>query len=206
MASTDISAADLRSASSYLTVALGPAAAADWSVAARDLEWSAAYTLIHISEALDYYARHLATRATERMQGPDGDPTLPPAAGLVLVEARAAVLGELVDAADPSTLGWHSRGPADPSGFAAMGCDEILVHGGDIAAGLGVAYEPPDDLCDRVLRRLFPWAPPEAAGWKGLLWANGRTALDAHPRLGPDWTWHCKPLAQWDGSSPAGPA
>ncbi len=28
-----------------------------------------------------------------------------------------------------------------------MGCDETLVHAGDICAGLGVRFDPPGDVC-----------------------------------------------------------
>ena len=50
-------------------------------------------------------------------------------------------------------------GMADASGFAALACDEMLVHTADIAAVLGVGFDPPRGVCARVLARLFPWAP-----------------------------------------------
>ena len=72
----------------------------------------------------------------------------------------------------PEARGYHGQ-PTDAAGFAAMHCDEVLVHGYDIALGLGVAFEPPPDLARRVRDRLFPWTP---AGdpWTTLLWCNGR--------------------------------
>ena len=88
---------------------------------------------------------------------------------------------------------------ADASGFLAMGCDETLVHTFDICAGLGRAFRPPPDVCDRVVRRLFPWAPEHEDPWERLLWSNGRVALPEHPRLGPNWDWWCAPLSEWDG-------
>ena len=74
-----------------------------------------------------------------------------------------------------------------------MHCDELLVHGYDIALGLGVAFEPPPDLVRCVRDRLFPWTP---AGdpWTTLLWCNGRVALPDHERL-TDWWWHPAPLS-----------
>ncbi|MFG3599906.1 hypothetical protein [Micromonospora chersina] len=48
---------------------------------------------------------------------------------------------------------WHTaeHGRADPEGFAAMGCVETLLHGDDIAQGLGLAIDPPRDVCARLL-------------------------------------------------------
>jgi hypothetical protein len=97
----------------------------------------------------------------------------------------------------PEARGDHGQ-PTDAAGFAAMHCDELLVHGYDIALGLGVAFEPPPDLVRCVRDRLFPWTP---AGdpWTTLLWCNGRVALPDHERL-TDWWWHPAPLSTWDGT------
>jgi len=92
---------------------------------------------------------------------------------------------------------------ADPTGFAAMACDELLVHGRDIAEGWAQPFEPDRDLCARVLARLFPWAPRNTDPWDALRWANGRSALPDHPRLAPDWAWLSAPLTEWDGQRPA---
>jgi hypothetical protein len=108
-----------------------------------------------------------------------------------------------VGAAGPDDRAWHSFGIGDRTGFAAMGTDEMLVHGADIALGLGLAFSPPLALCLPVVRRLFPWAPPVEVreAWPALLWANGRARLGdmAPPKR---WTWHCAPLDEWDGTDP----
>jgi hypothetical protein len=44
----------------------------------------------------------------------------------------------------------------DASGFAALACDEMLLHTNDIALGLGTTFDPSRDVCARVLARLFP--------------------------------------------------
>jgi hypothetical protein len=93
-------------------------------------------------------------------------------------------------------------GLVDASGFAALACDELLVHTGDIAAGLGAGFDPPREACARVLGRLFPWAPPDQDPWATLRWANGRAPLGQRPRLSPDWVAHPAPLHQWDGVDP----
>lgn len=115
------------------------------------------------------------------------------------MKVNASILEHVIRAAPQGVRAFHSAGMADASGFAAMGCDEILIHTADIAAGFGISFKPPDDLCGRVLARLFPWAPADVGGWDALRWANGRLAL---PEMGPqdeNWRWHCAPLSEWDG-------
>jgi hypothetical protein len=80
------------------------------------------------------------------------------------VGAFATVLARVVDASPPGARGWHSMGQADASGFAAMACDELLVHTDDAARGLGVPFTPPHRLVRATLARLFPWAPTPLAG------------------------------------------
>jgi hypothetical protein len=40
---------------------------------------------------------------------------------------------------------------ADPSGFAAMACDELLIHSWDAAQGRAVPLSPDQRLAGRVL-------------------------------------------------------
>ena len=47
------------------------------------------------------------------------------------------------------------------------------MHTDDALSGLGVAFAPPEDLCQRVLAQRFPDAGPGSA-WHGLLAASGR--------------------------------
>jgi hypothetical protein len=49
---------------------------------------------------------------------------------------------------------------SDAAGFAAMGVAEALVHTYDITQGLGVAWLPPEPLCQLVVARLLPDSPP----------------------------------------------
>jgi hypothetical protein len=196
-----IEPADVVAAARACRDALAPAADRDWTVGAGDLEWDCRRTLDHVGDALAFYAAHLATRTTERLSSVrDGDQTVSVAQLLRSVESLAAVLARVAEASPPGTRAYHPAGMADAEGFLAMGCDEILVHTQDIALGLGVAWEPPADLCARVLARLFPWAPRDVEPWPALLWANGRAALPGLDRLGTDWYWHCAPLDEWDGT------
>jgi uncharacterized protein (TIGR03083 family) len=192
---------DLLAAIAATRQALETALDADWSVPAGSLDWTCRQTLDHIPNALLFYGTHLATRARERRTPVrNGDPSLAPADLLRVAEAAAAILAELVRAAPPDARAFHPAGLADPSGFVAMGCTEIMIHTADIAEGLGIPYQPPAALPPRVLRRIFPWAPAEGDAWATLRWASGRAPLDDRERLASDWYWHCAPLAEWDGT------
>lgn len=127
-----------------------------WDVPAGQLEWSCRETLAHLVNCLNRFAALLARSATHDVETPGVDPMVDPALLIDLLRSAGMVLAAVVESADPDVRGWHPYGRADRSGFAAMGCDEILIHTADIASGLGLAYEPPEPLCDRVLRRLFP--------------------------------------------------
>jgi hypothetical protein len=192
---------DLLAAAMLCQSTLEPALDRDWSVPAGDLEWDCRRTLDHIVDCLVLYAAYLASRPPGRLSPPrNGDPGASPAQLLHTVGATAAILAEVARAAPPGTRAFHPAGMADVTGWIAMGCEEILLHTDDIAQGLALPCRPPDDLSTRIVLRLFPWAPHDGDPWAALRWAAGRAALPARPRLGPDWYWHCAPLAEWDGT------
>jgi hypothetical protein len=195
-------AGDLRHAASYLNAALAPAASqVGWDLRAGEIDWTCRDTLDHLANALCGYAASLANGLGERRRHHprNGDPSALPADLLEIVVGFAGVLAAVAEGADTTTRAYHPAGMADRDGFVAMGCDEILVHGHDIATGLGIEYRPPGALAGRVLARLFPWAPAEVDPWMALLWANGRIGLDGREQLSADWWWHCRPLAEWTG-------
>ena len=172
----------------------------DWSRSANDLGWSCRQALDHISNTLVFYAAHLASEATSllpRIRDGAEAATLPML--LISLETTAAILARVVEASPPTTRAFHPAGMADPSGFAAMGCDELLIHTNDIGKGLGARFAPPEDVCRAVLERLFPWAPEGLEAWETLLWANGRGELPGVARQDENWYWHCAPLEEWDG-------
>ena len=192
---------DLLKAAAICQETLRPALGRDWSVLARDMEWDCRRTLDHVVDTLFFYAAYLASRATARLSPPrNGDPKATPEALLGTVGVAAAVLAEVARAAPAGTRAFHPAGMADVSGWMALGCEEILLHTEDIAQALGVPYRPPDELSARIAARIFPWTPDEADPWDALRWAAGRIALPDRERLGPDWYWHCAPLAEWDGT------
>ncbi|HWH31102.1 MAG TPA: DinB family protein [Egibacteraceae bacterium] len=196
---------DLRRAAAAVVAALWPHRDGDWQVRAGELDWTCLDTLGHTVDALRFYAANLATRTRVRRAYPwaeafGGTPEV----WLLALEATAELLAVVAETTADDDRAFHPAGLADAEGFLAMGCDEVLVHGADVAQGLGVALEAPDDVAALVLARLFPWVEPGDGerAWDLLRWANGRTELPGRARLGPDWWWHCAPLDEWDGSGP----
>ena len=203
-----VTAADVTLAVRLAAAALGLRAGAKRGAnQAGSLEWDCWETVEHIADDLFAYATQLTPATPEggyvpiamtstRPGGAESaihvdreNGTGRPAAGAGGVRRPAGGHGH---DRSPGTRAWHPHGTSDPEGFAAMGVTEILVHGHDAAQGLGVPWEPPADLCARVLSRLFPGAPADAPAWAALLWATGRGDLPGRPRLG-DWRWYSEP-------------
>jgi uncharacterized protein (TIGR03083 family) len=178
---------------------LQQAAAADWGVPVPGLDFTVTSVVAHAANGPLWYALDL-------WGGPSDDAAFDlkvrrDAANTALVtslRSAARVCAASVDAAPGETRGFHPAGAADPSGFAAMACDELLVHTDDAARGLGLPFSPDPGVAERVLRRLFPWHDPGDDPWLTLLWANGRIDRPGHPSQ-KGWTWHCAPLRDWDG-------
>ena len=206
-----VTAADVDLAVRLSVTALGAGLDADWSAPAGALEWDCWETVEHLSDDLFSYAAQLGPAAPpsrdhvpfrwqrERDGGPANaifaDRAAGPAGLLQVLDACGALLTGVVATKSPAVRAFHVFGTADPEGFAAMGVVETLVHTHDAAAGLGVSWTPPADLCARALARLFPDTPPadEGAGpWQVLLWATGRADLPGRPRPS-SWRWYGEP-------------
>ena len=172
---------------------------ADWSAPIPEMKWTVAVAVAHVAQALVWYSTDLAAGPTElRILELKVKPESAPVELLRSVTAYANVLASVIESTLPTARGWHPYGVADASGFAAMACDEMLVHTDDAARGLGRDFTPTLELAEWTLRRLFPWAPDDVAPWDGLRWANGRVELPGLDRLAR-WRWQCAPLSEWDG-------
>jgi uncharacterized protein (TIGR03083 family) len=195
-----VTADDLDAAVSTTVTTLRPVTGRDWSVPAGALEWDCWHTAEHIGDCLLSYAGQLVAQPTTRFVRFEvtADKDASPAEVLEFAEAGGRILAATVRTCPPQVRGWHPTGMADPEGFAGMGCVETLVHGHDIAQGLGLALVPPRQVCTRVLARLFPHAAADLADldpWMALLWATGRIALPGRPRVA-HWRWHGAPPAE----------
>ncbi|MGX4691378.1 GNAT family N-acetyltransferase [Streptomyces sp. JNUCC 63] len=170
----------------------------DWDgVRAGRLEWNCRRTAEHIASDLVNYAGRLAGRAKDA--GVPFGVTLDQGTGnadvLDVIETTGALLVAAVRTTPRKVRAFHPYPfrSANREGFAAMGVAEVLLHTHDIATGLRLAYEPPAELCEDVLTRLFPHVRPGAAPWPTLLWATGRGEL---PGRGPvtEWRWSNPPV------------
>lgn len=208
---TPVNAADVEYAVALVIAAFRRAHdGADWHTPAGTLTWDCWETAEHLVDDLLQYASQLgpATPPTTkdtpyryaplRPGGPANAVFVDRANGaeglFAALEATAGMLAALVTLRPPHVRAFHGYGVADPEGFAAMGVVETLVHGHDVASGLGVAFTPPPDLCARALGRLFPEAPTGTDPWATLLWSTGRGPLPGHASREPDWRWHSAPL------------
>jgi hypothetical protein len=181
---------------------LGPLSGRDWSRPLPDLDFTIASVVAHACQGPLWYSLDLVggpgdDAAFELQVKPDAEA----ARLLASLHAVAAVCAATVDSQPATARGFHPMGSPDPSGFAAMACDEILVHTYDAGTGLGEPFAPAPDLAGRLLARLFPWEEPDPDPWTALLRANGRIARPGQPRP-RRWRWHCAPLADWDGTVP----
>ncbi|MEH0823366.1 MULTISPECIES: hypothetical protein [unclassified Micromonospora] len=195
-----VTADDLDAAMSSVVATLRPATGLDWSARAGSLEWDCWHTAEHIGDCLMSFAGQLVARPEKRyvrfMANADKDASAEEV--LEFAEAGGRILAATVRASGPEVRAYHPTGRADPEGFAAMGCVETLLHGDDIAQGLGLAVDPPRDVCTRVLARLFPEAAQELARvdpWAALRWSTGRIELPGRSQL-KEWRWRGAPLVE----------
>lgn len=202
-----ITADDVDSVISCLMDRLRPAVEVDWSVPAGTLEWTCWATAEHLGQVFAHYGSQLAIRArtryvrwAARVQQPDA----PPAGALDFVEGIGRMFAMVVRGSAPDVRIFHPYGRADPEGMAGGACIEALIHGYDIASGLGLRFDPPIALCDGILARMWPHLPDlQTDSWTALRWATGRVELPGRPHA-DTWKWRATPLDEpWIIHEPA---
>lgn len=141
---------DVRDAARLAVSFLPRYANRDWSVPVPGLDFTVASVVAHGGEGPLWYAIDVTggpqdDAAFEVKIRSDASP-----AHLIKSLSQAAILcGTVVDAHPPHARGFHQMGAADPSGLAAMACDEILVHTHDAGTGLEADFRPPAALAAR---------------------------------------------------------
>jgi hypothetical protein len=177
---------DLLEAESASRQALEPFIARDWPVRAGDLTWDVRTTVAHVCDAGGWYAAHLALQSPRRLRvdfrvHPDASN----AELLDVLPTAAATLAGVARASPHGARAYHNAGMADTSDFLAMGCDEILVHCWDAVRGFGGKFAPPEDVAERILRRLFPWAPTNEPPGRPCYGRTGVPTSSARSVWGP---------------------
>ena len=177
--------ADFDALSALVLDAWGSAVDRDWSGAAGTLEWSCFTTADHTIDCVFSYALFLASRRLESYP-PFGElHALAGARPSDLVDGlRGAcnLLSGVVAAAAPDVRAviFGRLGLAgSPNDFAARGGHELILHAHDVCAGLGVPFDPPRDLCQRLWNATRDWPIGPAIDttddpWSDLLERSGR--------------------------------
>jgi uncharacterized protein (TIGR03083 family) len=158
----------------------------DWSKPAGTLEWSCWTTADHSVDCVFSYAFFLASMRQESYP-PFGElhalAEATPGDLIDGMQAATTLLSATIAATDPDAravigLGGFMR-TGTPRDFAARGALELILHAHDVCSGLGVPFEPPNDLCARLRDTTREWPgqqplPPTADAWADLLSRSGR--------------------------------
>ncbi len=188
----------MEAAVAHGVAALGAVTDRDWTgVRAGRLEWDCRGTAVHVASDLIAYAGQLAGRARDAYAPFDIalDDGTDNSGVLHVITTTGVLLAAAVRTTPRSVRAFHPYPfrHAGREGFAAMGVAEVLLHTHDIAEGLGIAYEPPAELCEFVLTRIFPHVRPGPSPWPTLLWATGRGGLEGREPV-TAWRWCNNPV------------
>ncbi len=165
----------VEAAAAVVVAALTPGITADWSVPAGDLDWNVDRTIAHMTGAPAKYAFYLSSRSARYVAvrvWPEADATRQER--LEAIEASAAALAGVAATAPRDAVGFHISGMRSAEQFLAMACEELLVHTYDVTLGLGLPYEPPEELCRLVIEDTYPGRELRRPVWPYLVWLSGR--------------------------------
>ncbi len=194
-----VSVSDIRLSTEHVVNALSGQTVEDWDGKPTGMDWTRRHTLGHLVYGFAWYATILANRDQIKSKPSFFSVVqLEVNESLRLLSLNAELLACVFNGSPTDARGWHPWGSPDPEGYLAMGCNEVLLHGHDVLRGLSVSISPPEDLCDRILRRLFPWSPLDTPRWETLLWITGRGGLE-NRELITNWKALVNPLDEWDG-------
>lgn len=161
-----------------LDALLGVVPESEWQSPAASVGWTCWQTAEHIAGDFAHYGAQIIGRPRDHYVkfSFDTSRAATPDELREVVRVAGGILAAAVRTASPDCLAWHPHGYFTPAGFAAMGAAEGLVHGRDIAAGLGMPWSPEPRLCEQVLSTVFPGAERRegAAALTTLLVETGR--------------------------------
>lgn len=189
---------DLLAVTEYVAAAWERGRDRDWSARAGTLEWSCTRTADHAFDATLAVAFFLASRREDRY--PDWGEnfsvgTTPwPSQLIEAIQVAGRVVAGVVATTpdDTEAIIWRRPQPttAPPQDFAPRAALEVILHGHDVAAGLGVQFEPPEGPCARLRDHTADWPhwgtaawqplPHTQDPWNDLLVASGRRRFVAH--------------------------
>src|SRR2546429_1690576 len=140
-----VTADDLDDVISCVMSGLLPVTDRDWSVRAGALEWDCWHAAEHIGDTLLSYAWQLAVQPTARYVRAvaTAEKDASPAEVLEFAVTGGRGLASMVRTSRPHVRAYHPARMADPEGLARPGWHEALLHGHDIAHGLGLSPDPP---------------------------------------------------------------
>ena len=198
---SSVTADDLRFSTLAAVSWLRRLTSSDWGKIDSCMNLSRRDTVAHIIEAFGYCVVNFSNRTSypvQRLLRADKDASvdqilasLPMWAEVLIKSYRGGVHGD--------ARGAHRWGIGDAEGFLAMGCVEVLVHTYDVSLGIA-DFRGDAIISERVVRRLFPWAPIDSDPWRALLWSTGRAEIADFESPGAGWVWHNEPLEEWDGT------
>ena len=157
---TAVTGDDVRAAAELCERTLEPALGADWHVPVPGLEFTVAAVVAHAAESPLWYSVDMWSGREDAAFQMKVLADASNSALLTSLVAASRALAAGVDAAPAGTRGFHPFGSPDPAGFAAMACDELLVHGDDAAPRARGRLHPGHPSCRGRADTLVPLARP----------------------------------------------
>lgn len=178
--------------SEYVAAAWERGVDRDWSARAGTLEWSCTKTADHCFDSVLAVGFFLASRRRDRYPEfgavINGGKTPWPSQFIEGIEIAGRLVAGVVATTPEGTRAiiWRRPEPtlAGAADFAPRAALEMILHGHDVAAGLGVPYEPPEGLCIRLRDHTRGWPHWSSPGWSAVARTGDpwRDLLDASGR------------------------
>ncbi len=183
-------ASDMVALSDLVAATWTAAADRDWSVRAGGLDWTCLAAADHAVDCVYAPAFFLASRRVDTFPVAGSNLELgehaTPEHLVESLQIATRLLVSLVAATETDVRAvLFRRGPllGAPHDFLPRAALELILHSHDVCTGLGVAFDPPRDLCRRLCEHTRPWTmwtsewnglPATGDPWVDLLRGSGR--------------------------------